>query len=200
MKHCRDIPAASSAAPEVCPAAKWRGREGVTLIEIVVVIIILGILASLAVTNWSAFIRNQELRQDATGFHRELLALKASALDNGDTVRITYTNNADSYNIQTRTAPGAAWTTSRTVKFSGANVRITSPSVSGNAFNPTITVPGSNAWNGTVRIANNNLNAFADGWAVITDGKKYFCIIKDNQSVNPILYHRNGTGGTWTKN
>ena len=183
------------------------GRAGFTLIEVVIAIVILGILSAAVAVNWASFIRYQELRQDAYGLHKEILALKAKAQETDTTVTVTFTGNTNEYKVKiyvpdTSDPNGERIDSLFWHKSLNKDVEIGFPSPSAigtfDGINAT-EMPSSNDWaTKGVEITNENINPFNEGWVVISNGKnKKFCIIKTGKSIKPELY--SGTGGIWTR-
>jgi len=199
------------------------GRGGFTLIEVMVVIVIMGVLTSLISVNWSSFMRHQELRQDAINLHKEIIALKARAIEQGQdpssVAMITFAKtDANTYTIK--------WDKEEEVTTSGVTVvnivhksktitlnngvTISAPdpaNVSGFATDMDIT---SNNWIGTdpddpttntITAIADNLNAFKDGMVLVTSNKANarYCIRKDNSNIRPTLWHQSTDGGRWTQ-
>jgi prepilin-type N-terminal cleavage/methylation domain-containing protein len=173
-------------------------RAGFTLIEVVIAIVILGILSAAVAVNWASFIRYQELRQDAHGFHKELLALKAKALESDSTDTVKYTNNTNLCTAMvfiTNPANEEEMILSKRPVNLNKKVTISSDIVNTDGL-PTI---NNNHWDGKITIKNNPLGAFQDGRVIISNGsKKSFCIQKDSTSIKPELYYKSGDGA-WTR-
>jgi prepilin-type N-terminal cleavage/methylation domain-containing protein len=164
---------------------------GFTLIELMVTIVVFGILCAAAAINWSAFTRYQNLRGEANALYNELAAMKAMAIENGDTVRVTFTNTT-SYTVTRR--EGTTWVPVKTVTLGGGVRRAN-------------TVPANWGLNGLVVAANNtinilphNINAFQAGYVILEDnrGSNRFAIRKQNNVVKLEIWTQKGTG-TWTK-
>jgi prepilin-type N-terminal cleavage/methylation domain-containing protein len=197
MRYNRDITGEVSEAR----AKKRRGCAGVTLIELIVAIVILGVISAWAITNWSGFVRHQELRQEAHGLHTDIMAMRARALGERDTIWITFPTT-NSYTIERKGPDDANRETIRTANLNN-NVTVNSPNYSG-LGTPLgeLTVPDtSNAWATTtgIVIRPDNLNAFNIGWITINNGSnRQFAIAKVSNGVNPELFQRIGAGG-WTR-
>jgi prepilin-type N-terminal cleavage/methylation domain-containing protein len=187
-------------------------RAGFTLIEVVIAIVILGILSAAVAVNWSSFIRYQELRQDAHGLHKELLALKAKAQETDTTVTVTFKKDTYEYTVQifvpSTSNPDEDMDSVFLHKSLNKNVKIVFPTDIGTSFEgiDPVDVPNltNNEWKetGGVKITNESIDPFNEGWVVISNDKnKQFCIIKTKNSIKPELYSRtkSGTGGTWKR-
>ena len=206
MKYGRQAPISP---PERVADAGHGWRAGFTLIEVVIAIVILGILSAAVAVNWASFIRYQELRQDAHGLHKELIALKAKALETDSTVTVTFTENSGKYNVQiyvpdTSVPDGEDMDTLSWDKSLNKDVKIKFLDNNDMGTFVDITLPSTNGWKNKVKIKHKGIDPFDDdGWVVISNGKnKEFCIIKTEKSIKPELYSRtkNGTGGgKWTK-
>ncbi|MDR2591477.1 MAG: type II secretion system GspH family protein [Chitinispirillales bacterium] len=95
---------------------KDKDKAGFTLIEVMVVIFVMGILAAAIISNWSTFMRHQELRSDAITLHKEILAIRARAVQNDDSAYIDAVVGGSActlkwrYDASTDAAPNAgAW-------------------------------------------------------------------------------------------
>jgi len=200
---------------------------GFTLIEVVVVIFILGVLSAAAITNWSTFMRHQELRGDA--MHKEIMALKARAIEHGadlekDTaVFRTPSHGSNTYVIKwfapSATNPENLVLVEREVKLNN-DVRICTDT----GFNmsqlgelPNITISPyttGKSWKSTnpstpnavkIVVKPDNINAYADNWAegrivLLRKGvKAQYCIQKEQDNIKPELYYRSKDGGPWKR-
>src|SRR5215470_11099643 len=65
-------------------------RAGFTLIELVVTIVVFLVVCTAAIVNWVSFIQYQDMRRAALGLHKELISLKAKALEDSITYEIKY--------------------------------------------------------------------------------------------------------------
>jgi len=158
-----------------------RRNAGFTLIELVVAITVFGILCAAAAVNWASFTKYQNLRSDAHAFHKELMAMKAKAIETGDTIKIK--PNTNGYTVD---VPGTA---NKSVGFSNG-VMVTN-----------------SGWKGTtIIILNENLKAFTNDTYNYTDSlsvelangtNKAFRILRAPNKVNLELQHK--SGGTWKK-
>jgi prepilin-type N-terminal cleavage/methylation domain-containing protein len=182
---------------------------GFTIIELMVAIVVFGILTAAATVSWSSFMRYQELRDEASAFHKKLLAAKAQALESGDSVTIKYTTGYDKYivtrNKEDNSDPPLTITVSDTVSLS-KNVKIRATGdMTANGDLPHLSPSQGggilNNWKDSIVIASDNLNTFKSGRVIIetTDAKKIFCIQKDDSNIKPLMYYKNGANGTWKK-
>ena len=165
---------------------KQGARGGFTILELVVTVTVFGILTAAAAVSWVSFSRYQQLRESAGAFHKELLALKAKALENGDTIRITYIDST-SYKVVT-----TGISDDNATKNDTTNKKLGNAVTFGNKTGD---------WKTRIKILPYNLNAFDSGTVVIKSSstKKEFRIQKDANGVKPELYYRSGSGGTWKK-
>jgi len=164
------------------------GRAGFTLLEIVVALVVFGILCAAAVVNWASFMRYQELRDSANAFHKELLAAKAKALEDGVDVKITYTSGNMEWKWDTENpATGAPVPNGggKTVPLNKNVEVIPNPAFAGNLWKN----GSSNDIN--IVVKPNNLEAFDSGSVRISSTnnkvKKYFIVQKKGNSIKPEL-------------
>lgn len=187
------------------------GRGGFTLIEMVVAIVVLGVITAMVSVNWASFMRHQELRQDAINMHKDVMTLKARAIENGytDTLRgtgnqytikwfVPDTANADSCHLVTKT-----FTLNSDVVIGIGTDSSMAP------LGELPTIP-SNGWIGnasTVKIVvkPDNINAYdsiyANGRIVLSRPKvnARYCIQKDSTNIKPELYHQSRIGVAWKR-
>jgi prepilin-type N-terminal cleavage/methylation domain-containing protein len=183
---------------------KFGARGGFTILELVVTVTVFGILTAAAAVSWVSFSRYQQLRESAGAFHKELLALKAKALETGNTFTIKYTTGGVGYTV-TETGTDENGDTINTPKIVktvpkiGNNVKMERYSHSGSSISNTgLPKVTTNNWT-SITIAPRNLEAFQSGSMIISNGSnKYFCIQRDDNSVKPELYYKSG-GGQWKK-
>jgi len=198
------------------------GQAGFSLIEIVVVIVVMGVITSMVSVNWASFMRHQELRQDAINMHKEILTLKARAIENGygDTLR-GGTGSIGSLNLLPNQyvikwlVPDTADTNIRrlTTKTFTLNSGVV---IDTGTASDIMTTPGelpqipSNGWldnNSTVKIVvePDNIDAYkgvyANGRIVLWRPKvnARYCIQKDDSNIKPELYHQSKKGGAWKR-
>jgi hypothetical protein len=153
--------------------------------------------------SWASFTRYQELRQEASNFHKELLALKAKAVASGNTFIIVYHNDKMGYDV---TEDGKDEETDQTFVPNPRTVKKVDfvKNVKIKEFNEGATgLPGTvatDSWTNNITIKPNNLDAFDAGRVIIyNSSNKYFCIQKDDKGIKPELYYRSGSGGQWKK-
>jgi len=190
-----------------CQNRNTDARAGFTLIEIVVAIVVFGILCAATMVSWSSFMRYQELRDSANAFHKELLAAKATALETGYTVKITYTEGSNSYTIAWNTEDENVVTPHTKPVSLNKNVTISAkPDQIANGELPHLSPDPENGgkiknnWIGGIEIVSDNLSAFDKSGRVTiqNSSKKIFCIQKDDGSIKPLMYYKSGSG-TWKK-
>jgi len=200
------------------------GQAGFSLIEIVVVIVVMGVITSMVSVNWASFMRHQELRQDAINMHKEILTLKARAIENGygDTLR-GGSGNIGSLNLlpnqyvikwfvpDTADANNPPHQMSKTFTLnSGVVIDIDTSLMT--PYAPTGDLPQipSNGWlgnNSTVKIVAepDNIDAYkgvyANGRIVLWRPKvnARYCIQKDSTNIKPELYHQSKRGSAWRR-
>jgi prepilin-type N-terminal cleavage/methylation domain-containing protein len=89
-------------------------QKGFTLIELIVVMGIMGILATIAVPTFQNYIRNQNLKTAARGITSDFFATRESALTQNVMYCITFTQAGNSYTIASGTATGAPYVVQQT--------------------------------------------------------------------------------------
>ena len=194
------------------------GQAGFSLIEIVVVIVVMGVIASMVTVNWNSFMRHQELRQDAINLHKDIMALKALAIEHGDTVTLrTSSVNSDTYTIRYRIPTPTATNDTATTPFT-KSVKLNNGVKIDTGFSDNWDglKQISNGWHstniaagtfGTVKIwvKPDNINAYDSiyiaGRVVLSRDKvkARYCIQKDSDNIKPELYHQSNKDKPWTK-
>ncbi|MDR2729146.1 MAG: type II secretion system GspH family protein [Chitinispirillales bacterium] len=164
---------------------RQNNRAGFTLIELVVAITVCGVISAAAIVNWSSFIQYQEMRRAAHNLHKELLALKASALS--DNIEYEIVLKSKSYDVKRQNDDGDF-------------VPVNSVSLQNNV---TFDIPASESIGGdspddpSIAIKPNSVNAFDMDDITIRNGgssKRAFRIKKDPEEINPYLeYTQDGT-------
>jgi len=188
----------------LCKNRNTGGRAGFTIVELVVAITVLGILCAAVAVSWSSFMRYQELRDSANTFHKELLALKARALQDSAVITISCTAGTEGSSCN---AVWMAETDDGTPNPRNVSIPLNKNVTIANNFNTGEDgLPSSkidkNGWASGIDILPNNLDAFTSGRLKISSPKspkKSFCIVKDSISIKPELYYQSGSGGTWKK-
>jgi len=174
-------------------------NAGFSMLELMVVIIVFGILCGAAAVSWSSFTRYQNLRSEANGFHKDLLALRARALQNNDTIRVNLA--AGSYAVtQSTEDSGDPWTAVKTVTL-GHGITM-STAVPANRTGLPSVVDTSNSWaknDNRIQILPDNLSAFTNGFATLEVGGNQFCVVMDQSiGIAPTIFFRKG-GGSWKR-
>jgi prepilin-type N-terminal cleavage/methylation domain-containing protein len=203
-------------APREPQTAKKRGETGFSLIEVVIVIVIIGVLSAAIAVNWSSFMRHQELRSEALGIHKEIVAQRAWALGEGKKVKIEISTTGESYIISREDGeteieiddpanPGTLITVTR--DWNSTEVPLNNGVIISDNFGCSgndLPLTSANGWrtDSEIMIEPDNLKAFKNGCWLIehknTTGRQ-FCIIKGDENVRPEIYYRNSAGGKWTK-
>jgi len=194
------------------------GQAGFSLIEIVVVIVVMGVISAMVTVNWNSFMRHQELRQDAINLHKEIMALKALAIEHGDTVTLRTSSVGDNtYIIRCQIPAPTATNDSATTPFT-KSVKLNNGVKIDTGFSD-ISDWGAlktNGWHstngpagtiGTVKILvrPDNIKAYDSvyiaGRVVLSSDKvkARYCIQKDSANIKPELYHQSNKDKPWTK-
>ena len=148
-------------------------NTGMTLIEVMVVVAIIGIVVAIAVPSFSTMLENQRIKGAAEAVLADLRWARAEAIKRNAPVRVTFTTGSSwSYTINgdptgtntlLKTVNGSDFpsTALQTARFAGR--------VAFTTFDP---VRGTNLNNGTATITSNNLSA---GVKVSTLGRVRIC-------------------------
>lgn len=148
-------------------------NSGLTLLEVMVVVAIIGIIVAIAVPSFSTILEKQRIKGAAEAVLADLRWARAEAIKRNKKVRVTfttgsswsYTINGDPTGVNTllKTVNGSDFpsTTLARVSFAGR--------VAYTTFEP---VRGTNLNNGTARITSNNFSA---GVKVSTLGRVRIC-------------------------
>jgi prepilin-type N-terminal cleavage/methylation domain-containing protein len=89
-------------------------QKGFTLIELIIVMGIMGILATIAAPSFQNYIRNQNLKTAARGITSDFFATREKALSENVRYRITFDQASNSYTIAGGTAAGAPYVDQQT--------------------------------------------------------------------------------------
>ena len=89
-------------------------QKGFTLIELIVVMGIMGILATFAVPTFQNYIRNQNLKTAARGITSDFFATREKALSENVRYRITFDQASNSYTIARGTYSGTPYVDQQT--------------------------------------------------------------------------------------
>ncbi|HOJ13194.1 MAG TPA: GspH/FimT family pseudopilin [Deltaproteobacteria bacterium] len=76
------------------------GRSGLTLMEVMVVVAIIGILASLAIPNFSGWMAKRRLDSTAREVFTDFQRARSEAITRGRSVSIVFDDGADSYLVR----------------------------------------------------------------------------------------------------
>jgi len=74
-------------------------ERGLTLIELITTMSILGIMAVTAVPNFTAWKNNYEIRAESDRVHMDLLSARMSAMKTGSNVVVTFVSAANAYSV-----------------------------------------------------------------------------------------------------
>jgi type II secretory pathway pseudopilin PulG len=179
-----------------------------------VVIAMLGALTAAIAVNWASFMRHQELRGDAINLHKEIMALKARAIEYGygDTLRCS----GDSCTLKwfVTNDNGDSTLHSKTFKLNRGVVIGIGADITAN-WGDLAQITPNNAWMGTQSTAKivatpDNIDAYgkwngvtsANGARIVLSRENVrarYCIQKDTTSIRPELYYQSRVGGTWTR-
>jgi prepilin-type N-terminal cleavage/methylation domain-containing protein len=181
---------------------------GFTLIELVVVITVMGVLAAAIISNWASFMRHQELRGDAINLHKEILALKARAIEYGYGDTLIYVVDANKYALKWL-VPNSTDTLSslvtREVKLNSMVKIWQTPGENTNKWQDNL-----NHTDVRITVMPDNVDAYDDGWIMLmsrdpTKIKARYRIIKkaDYTGIRPELEYRpkepKAGDTSWTK-
>jgi prepilin-type N-terminal cleavage/methylation domain-containing protein len=89
-------------------------QRGFTLIELIIVMGIMGILATIAAPHFQNYIGNQNLKTAARGITSDFFATREKALSENVRYRITFDQASNSYTIARGTAAGAPYVDQQT--------------------------------------------------------------------------------------
>ena len=89
-------------------------QKGFTLIELIIVMGIMGILATIAAPHFQNYIGNQNLKTAARGITSDFFATREKALSENVRYRITFDQASNSYTIAGGTAAGAPYVDQQT--------------------------------------------------------------------------------------
>jgi type IV fimbrial biogenesis protein FimT len=91
-----------------------RTKRGYTLVEVMIVVVLIGILSTLAVFAWQGYRDNINLRTAARDVATDMTATRQRAVSEGVQYRITFSTAANNYIIERGTSAGAPYTTLQT--------------------------------------------------------------------------------------
>lgn len=211
---------------------QWQGRArcpvppGFTILELMAVILVMGILTAAVIANWSTFMRHQDLRGDAINLHKEILALKARAVQNDDTAYIDAVLGGSACTLKYRyeTDAGVSTLFRRVIQLkkdvlidtavdvslpSGDLAKLSGGSSSKNYWmGPNVPAPFTTSSN-SVRILIHPDTLRADPTRAFMEGRitlrsnlpkvtSRYCIQKDSTCMKPEIYYKQ-SGATWKR-
>ena len=138
------------------------GRKGFSLVEVVIVVALIGIVATIAVPNFQNYIRNRNLKIAAQEISSEFFVTRERALSESRTYRLVFDDTANQYTTEEQTAPGV-WTVRQTKPVHGSAAQTSGIVI--NTANTTATIftfqPRGTVSSGRLSI-NNSINSRAD--------------------------------------
>jgi prepilin-type N-terminal cleavage/methylation domain-containing protein len=209
MEHSRHHPKKQQTARSLSAV---EGQAGFSLIEILVVIAVMGAISAAIIVNWSSFMRHQELRQDAITLHKEILALKARAIEYGYDDVFACPSADDPCTItwyepdETDETKSVARTKTITVN-NGVTIDV-SDATKRDGLPPIVAGIDNNKWKSTdgkvkIQVKADNFEAYTDnGWITLKSAKvpkESYRIQKDPSSIRPELYHQSTASSSWTR-
>ena len=130
------------------------GRKGFSLVEVMIVVALIGIVATIAVPNFQNYVRNRNLKTAAQEISSEFFVTRQRALAESRNYRLVFDVGNNRYTTEEETAPGT-WTVRQTKQVAAsaaANDGIVIDAATETTFNfqprGTISSPG------TIRIKN----------------------------------------------
>ena len=128
-------------------------KKGVTLIELIVVMVIIGILAAFLAPNIGAWLPNLRLRSAARDIVSTMRTAQMKAVSTNMTYRVSFTQTPPSYVLQYENPPAGSgnWITEGASQAFPSGVSITAITIAGSnaVFNP-----NSTSSSGTVTLQN----------------------------------------------
>ena len=182
------------------------GRAGVTLLELIVALAAFAAIVTIAIVNWTSFVQYQNLRQEAHSFHKDLVAMRARALENGDSVAVHFTGVANGYNVYVRDSTGWAapvrtvrFTSNLTHSFGQPADNLPLAASFANNWGPQVAGSGGATGSYDIMIRNENI-AYDNGWVTLRNNRDIFCVIvNDDQNIRPELFHTKIGSNSWQK-
>ena len=139
------------------------GRKGFSLVEVMIVVALIGIIATIAVPNFQNYIRNRNLKTAAQEISSEFFVTRERALSESRTYRLVFDVGNNRYTTEEETAPGV-WTVRQTKQVAAsaaANDGILIDAANTTATSFTFQPRGTISIGGTVSIRN-SINSRAD--------------------------------------
>jgi type II secretion system protein H len=139
------------------------GRKGFSLVEVMIVIALIGIIATIAVPNFRNYIRNRNLKIAAQEISSEFFVTRERALAESRTYRIVFDTTNNQYTTEEETAP-STWTVRQTKQVAAsaaANDGIVIDAANTTATTFTFQPRGTISLGGTVSVKN-SINSRAD--------------------------------------
>ncbi len=139
------------------------GRNGFSLVEVMIVVALIGIVATIAVPNFQNYIRNRNLKTAAHEISSEFFVTRERALSESRTYRLVFDTANNRYTTEEQTAPGV-WTVRQTKQVAAsaaANDGIAIDAANTTATTFTFQPRGTISMGGTVSIKN-SINSIAN--------------------------------------
>lgn len=139
------------------------GRKGFSLVEIMIVIALIGIIATIAVPNFQNYIRNRNLKTAAQEISSEFFVTRERALAENRTYRIVFNTAINQYTTEELDTTTSTWTVRQTKQVAAsaaANDGIVIDAANTTATSFTFQPRGTISLSGTISIKN-SINSIA---------------------------------------